>query len=318
MYVRVARREKNHNNANDPMELHQLRYVAAVAQTGSFSRAAEHCHVSQPSLSQQIQKLEDELGQRLFDRLPRKVRLAAAGELFLPRALRVIEELDLAQREVRDSQGQLRGSLTIGALPTIAPYLLPPVICAFSQKHPRVEVIVQEDTTARLLQLGSAGEIDLLIASLSISGDRFESELLFREELLLALSPDHPLANRKHVTLADLQAERFILMKEDHCLGNQVLDFCNRRDFHPQVSCRSAQIETVQALVQAGLGVSLVPRMAVGKSHAAEPLYRSLANPRPTRDVALLRHKRRPLIRAATAFAEHLHATAKTFVARSQ
>ena len=168
MDCRVARREENRNNANDPMELHQLRYVLAVAQTGSFSRAAEHCHVSQPSLSQQIQKLEDELGERLFDRLPRKIRLAPAGELFLPRAQRVIEEIDLAQREVRESEGQLRGSLTIGVLPTIAPYLLPPVICAFSQKHPRVEVIVQEDTTARLLQLGSACEIDLLVASLPI------------------------------------------------------------------------------------------------------------------------------------------------------
>ena len=108
---------------------------------------------------------------------------------------------------------------------------------------------MEEDTTARLLQPGSAGEIDLLIASLSIPGDRFESELLFREGLLLALSPDHPLPNREHVALADLQADRFILMKEDHCLGSQVLDFCNRRDFHPQVSCRSAQIETGQALV---------------------------------------------------------------------
>ena len=125
------------------MELHQLRYLVAVARTTNFSRAAEHCHVSQPSLSQQIQKLEDELGERLFDRLPRHAKLTAAGEAFLPRAQRILTEIETARREVRDARGLLRGQVTVGVLPTIAPYFLPRAIAAFSAAFPGVEVVVQ-------------------------------------------------------------------------------------------------------------------------------------------------------------------------------
>src|SRR5579863_7944944 len=113
------------------MEMHQLRYVAAVAGAGNFSRAAEECHVSQPSLSQQIQKLEDELGERLFDRMKRDVRLTSHGEAFLPRATRILEEADAAKREASEAGSLLRGTVTIGVLPTIAPYLLPEVMAGF-------------------------------------------------------------------------------------------------------------------------------------------------------------------------------------------
>src|SRR5687768_818705 len=132
------------------MELHQLRYVVAVARSGNFSRAAEHCHVSQPSLSQQIQKLEEELGERLFDRLRRHARLTQAGERFLPRAQRILDEVDAAEREAREAQENILGELVIGVLPTIAPYLLPLVIAEFGRSFPGVEIVVQEDTTARL------------------------------------------------------------------------------------------------------------------------------------------------------------------------
>src|SRR5580658_9573473 len=135
------------------MEMHQLRYVVAVARAGNFSRAAEQCHVSQPSLSQQIQKLEDELGQRLFDRMKREAKLTAHGEAFLPRAVRILEEAHAATREANDAQHLLRGTLTFGVLPTIAPYLLPDALAEFTGKFPGVEVLVHEDTTAQLLRL---------------------------------------------------------------------------------------------------------------------------------------------------------------------
>jgi LysR family hydrogen peroxide-inducible transcriptional activator len=297
------------------VELHQLRYVVAVARMGNFSRAARECHVSQPSLSQQIQKLEDELGERLFDRLPRRAKPTSAGEAFLPRAQRVLDELDAAQREARDAHRLLRGSVSVGVLPTIAPYFLPPVIASFGKAYPGVEVIVQEDMTARLVEMGCACDLDLVIASLPIRDERFEHESLFREELLLAVPVGHRLATQKKVRLADLEGERFILMKEGHCLGEQVLNFCHRRDFHPQVSCRSAQIETIQALVQAGLGISLVPQMAVKRGQAALPVYRSLENPCPSRVIAALWPRLRPPSRAATEFLNHLRAAAKAFVA---
>src|SRR5882757_2162035 len=178
------------------MEMHQLRYMVAVARKGTFSRAAEQCHVSQPSLSQQIQKLEDELGERLFDRMKREARLTPAGQAFLPRAVRILEEVDSAQREAKDARELLRGVVTVGVLPTIAPYLLPEVMAEFTGKFPGVEIVVQEDTTARLLKLALAYEIDFALASHPIEDARLEVTELFSEELMLALPPRHPLTRK--------------------------------------------------------------------------------------------------------------------------
>lgn len=164
------------------MEMHQLRYVVAIARTGNFSRAAEQCHVSQPSLSQQIQKLEGELGERLFDRLKREAKLTAHGQAFLRRAVRILEEVDAARREATDAKELASGSVTVGALPTVAPYLLPPVLTAFHARHPGMEIVVEEDTTARLLKLALACEIDFALTSLPIPDARFEVQELFTEE----------------------------------------------------------------------------------------------------------------------------------------
>src|SRR6476620_360020 len=142
------------------MEMQQLRYMVSVARTGNFSRAAEQCHVSQPSLSQQIQKLEDELGERLFDRLKRETRLTPFGEIFLRRAVRILEEIEAARREADDAGQLLRGKIAIGVLPTIAPYLLPAALTEFTRQFPGVEIVVQEDTTAQLLKSTLACEID--------------------------------------------------------------------------------------------------------------------------------------------------------------
>lgn len=293
------------------MEMHQLRYVVAVARAGNFSRAAEQCRVAQPSLSQQIQKLEDELGERLFERLKTGVKLTAAGERFLPRAARILEEVEAAGREAREHHVAVRGPLTFGVLPTIAPYLLPQIVPGFTLAHPEVSLIVQEDTTARLLEMLVACELDIALASTPIRDERFTVQELFTEELLVALPPSHPLAARRRLRLGDLEGERFILMKEGHCLGDQTLNFCTQRDFHPQVSCRSVQVETIQALVHAGLGISLVPAMATGLTCAPQPIYRSLDQPRPQRTIALVWLKQRALGRAAEAFRDHVATTLK-------
>src|SRR6267154_13178 len=145
------------------MEMQQLRYVVAVARTGNFSRAAEQCHVAQPSLSQQIQKLEEELGERFFDRLTREAKLTPHGEAFLRHAVRILEEVDAAKRDASDAHELLRGSLTIGVLPTIAPYLLPAAMREFTEKFPGVEIEVLEDTTARLLRAAQRYEIDFAL-----------------------------------------------------------------------------------------------------------------------------------------------------------
>ncbi len=284
------------------MEMHQLRYVVAVARTGNFSRAAELCHVAQPSLSQQIQKLEDELGERLFDRLKREAKLTPAGELFLRRAVKILEEVEAAKREADDARDLLRGTVTIGVLPTIAPYLLPDAMSRFMEKFPGVAIAVIEDTTARLLKHALACEIDFALASNPIADPRLEVRTLFTEELKLALPPGHPLTRQRTVAVADLEGERLIVMKDGHCLGDQVLRFCDRRDFQPQISFRSAQLETVQALVRAGVGLSLVPEMAAQTSRRDGPEYRSLSKPVPRRQILACWPKQRPPSRAAAEF----------------
>lgn len=294
------------------MEIHQIRYVVAVARTGNFSRAAEQCHVAQPSLSQQILKLEDELGEKLFERLKTGARLTSAGEVFLPHAVRILDEIEATHREMQDAQAQVRGVISIGVLPTIAPYYLPKVIAQFSDVCPNVEVVVQEDTTARLLKMATACEVDLAILSPPLPETGFEYVPLFTEELVLALPPKHPFVSKPTITAHELETERFILMKEGHCLGDQVLRFCDRRDFHPSVSFRSAQIETVQALVEAGMGISLIPRMACRTGRESHPVYRSLEDPRPYRSIVAAWNSQRPPNRLAKEFLRHLHPQEKT------
>jgi LysR family transcriptional regulator, hydrogen peroxide-inducible genes activator len=293
------------------MEMHQLRYVVAVSRAGNFSRAAEQCHVSQPSLSQQILKLEEELGERLFDRMKREAKLTPHGEAFLPRAVKILEEVDAAKREASDAHSLLRGRLIIGVLPTIAPYLLPTVLVGFAEKFPGVEIVVQEDTTARLLKLAQAYEIDFALASRPIQDQRMEVKDLFTEELQLALPPGHPLTRKRTVRLADLEKEPFIVMKEGHCLGDQVLSFCDRRDLKPTINFRSAQLETIQALVRSGVGISLVPAMAARGERKDLPEYRSLPAPKPERKIVAVWPKQRPLGRAANEFLKQTSAKCK-------
>lgn len=285
------------------MEMHQLRYVVAVARTGNFSRAAEECRVAQPSLSQQIQKLEDELGERLFDRLRRGAKLTAHGEAFLPRAVRILEEVEAARHEAREANALLRGTLSLGVLPTIAPYLLRDVLVRFAASYPDVQVVIHEDTTAALLRQLHSCEIDLALASRPLDDATLTIRDLFSEELKLALPPGHRLARRRQpITLDDLREEQLIVMKPGHCLGEQVLGFCQRGDTAPRIAFRGAQLETIQSLVHAGIGLSLIPAMAARPDHPAAPVYRSLNHPRPQRTISALWTKNRPPTRAAGEF----------------
>ncbi|HSI61702.1 MAG TPA: LysR substrate-binding domain-containing protein [Candidatus Saccharimonadia bacterium] len=292
------------------MELHQLRYLTAVARTGNFSRAAEQCHVSQPSLSQQIQKLEEELGCRLFTRLKREAVPTEAGKALLLRAVRVLEEVDAAQRDADNAAvGQIRGTVNVGVLPTIAPHLLPAVMKRMRAELPAVQVVIHETTTTNLLAQAGACELDFAIMSLPIADERFVVETLFTEELLLAVPKDHELTKRRQVRLEDVEQEPFILLQEGHCLGDQALRFCDKHRCHPPVIFRTAQLETIQALVAAGVGVSLIPSMACQSGRATDPTYLSLVGHRPERAIAVIWRKEQHLSRAAAALMDVLRKT---------
>lgn len=293
------------------MEMHQLRYFIAVARERSFSRAAEKCHVAQPSLSQQIQKLEAELDEPLFIRTRSEAKLTGAGEKLMPRALRILEEAEAARREARESGSLLRGTINLGVLPTIAPYLLPGIIRSFARKFPGIQIVVHEDTTARLVRLAIEHDIDLAIASAPINDERVEARTLFEEELLLALPPDHPLAARSRIRPADIEGQSFIVMREGHCLGDQTLGFCDRGDIHPRISFRSAQLQTLQALVSSGLGLSLVPEMAADERAPNAPAYRSFVQPRPKRAITVFWNRNRPPTRATAELLKQISAHQK-------
>ena len=286
------------------MELHQLRYALAVAKTGNFTTAAAHCHVSQPSLSQQIQKLEQELGDRLFTRMKRGAVPTAAGRALLLRAARIIGEVEAAHHDVADAAGEARGVVTLGVLPTIAPYLLPRVLAECRRRLPRVEVIIHESTTAQLLVMAAACDIDFAVLSTTAADARFHREDMFSEDLLLAVPPKHALAKRRTVRLEEVEDDRFILLQEGHCLGDQALRFCDRHKCRPRVIFRTAQLETIQSLVATGLGVSLIPRMAVRACRDRHPVYLPLAAPRPRRPISLLWRKEHHFTRAVAALVE--------------
>jgi LysR family hydrogen peroxide-inducible transcriptional activator len=273
------------------MEVHQLRYFVAAAQMGNFSRAAERCHVSQPSLSQQILKLEHHLKQPLFHRLGRKTTLTDAGRLLLERATAILATLDDTERRLRAGDEQHGGRLAIGAIPTVAPYMLPRTLDGFRQRCPKVELMVREDVTDHLLPAVVDGELDLAIVALPISDQRLQAEALLSEALLVALAPGHALTKRRRLTIQDLAEERFILLNEMHCLGDQVLNFCRANECQPQIACRSAQIATIQALIALGQGVSLLPDMARRADRGQTLVYRPLAKDQPRRTVAVVWHR---------------------------
>jgi LysR family hydrogen peroxide-inducible transcriptional activator len=285
------------------MELHQLRYFLAVARTCNFSRAAEQCRVAQPSLSQQIMKLEEELGDRLFERTKREVSLTPAGERLRARAERVLDEVELARDCVRDPKGTLKGKVTLGALPTVAPYYLPKRLQGFTRRHPHVEIVVHEDTTTQLASGVLAKEIDFALVSLPVERAGLVAEEFFDEALLVAMPTRHALAQRRILTLDDLEPETFILMKEGHCLAGQALQFCRLNGFAPRVSFRSAQIETVLAFVAAGWGISIVPAMA-RRALVSGVRYRAIAGV--TRSIGIIHREARPLSQAARAVVEFL------------
>lgn len=288
------------------MEMHQLRYFVAVARTGTFSRAAGECHVAQPSLSQQIQKLESEVGERLFERTRRRAILTPAGALFLPHALSILETAEQGRQEIREMSGEVRGKILLGALPTIAPYFLPEIIRLFREKYRGVELIFHEETTLQLLRGLEENELDLALISDSAPNPRIRIENLFSEELLLCLPAGHALVHQRVVVAADLQQEKFILMQEGHCLGAQAQRFCQTKGLRPQISCRSAQIATVLEMVQAGLGISLIPEMARQQGPDAGVVYRSLDGTRPRRTLALAMSRQRKSSRCVLEFSKFI------------
>src|ERR1700674_1818534 len=289
------------------MELHQLRYFCAVAETGSFSRAAEQSHISQPSLSQQIMKLEDELGARLFDRLGRSVRLTDVGKTFLPRARSVLRELEAAKGDVVERKESIGGPVSVGVIPTVAPYFLPPQLTSFSRKFPQTLLTIVEEITPVLLDRLRAGAIDVAILALPIRGHEFETVPLLTERLFAALPKNHKFAKRRSLFLKDLRSEPFLLLRDGHCFRDTAVAACDRARLHPQIIFESGQFSSLLSMVGAGMGVSIVPEMAIEKNSPCR--YVHIADEPATRTIGPVVLRGRSLTRAHNAFLSHLRAS---------
>src|SRR5713226_49945 len=245
------------------MEVHQLRYFCAVSETGNFTRAAEREQVAQPSLSQQIMKLEEELAVRLFDRLGRSVRLTDMGQMFLPRARAILSELRAAKEEVAQRQSSVSGPISVGVIPTIAPYFMPTRIASFSRKYPEAALTVVEDVTVRLMDRLRAGLLDLAVMALPARGHDLECYPLRTERLFAILPKGHRLAKKRTLVMKELREEPFLLLRDDHCFRETSIEICKRARILPQVIFESGQFSSILGMVGAGLGVSIVPEMAL-------------------------------------------------------
>src|ERR1700675_1650067 len=291
------------------MELHQLRYFCAVAETGSFSRAAEQSHVAQPSLSQQILKLEDKPGARLFDRLGRSVRLTELGKTFLPRARAVLRELEAAKGDVVEGKEFIGGPITVGVIPTVAPYFLPPLLTTFSRKFPQVRLTVVEEITPVLLDRLRAGTIDVAILALPIRGHEFDAFPLLTERLFAALPKKHRLTSRPSLSLKDLRAEPFLLLRDGHCFRDTAVAACDRARLHPQIVFESGQFSSLLSMGGAGMGVSIVPEMHIKKQSPCRFVH--IADEHAARTIGTVVLRGRSLARAHIAFLESLQANRK-------
>lgn len=293
------------------MEFRQLQYVIQIAKEKNFSRAAEKLHIAQPSLSQQLSKLEKEIGVLLFRRTTNSVELTHAGSVFVEKAQNILDSIEQLKQELDDLAHMRKGKLVVGSLPITGSHVLPLVLPVFGKRYPEIEVVLVEDSSTRLEQLTASGQTDLSLLSLPLQEPSLTWEPIIDEEICLAVPPEHGLAKRSEpVHLSDLAAEPFIILKKGQGFRQIVLELCEGAGFEPRVVFESGNIETVQSLVAAGMGIAFVPKMVTrAKWSEFAPVYLSLAPPTPSRTLVIASRKGRYLSKAAEAFIETMKST---------
>ena len=245
------------------MELRHLRAFEAAARLLHFRRAAEELHLAQPSLSTQIAALERELGTPLFDRVGRRVRLTAAGEELLPHARRILDAVAEARRAVAAHEGLEGGRVRVGAPPTVGTRLLPAALTLFHARYPGPEILLREEGTGELLALVEHGELDVAVVILPLVSPALEVTPLLEEDIVVAVGAQHRLAGATAVAMTDLADEPFLLLGEGYEVRRTTLDACRAAGFHPYVVLEGGEMDTVLNLAAAGVGIALVPALAV-------------------------------------------------------
>jgi len=293
------------------MDLRQLRYLVALAEARNFTRAAASEHIAQPALSQQIRKLEEEIGMALVERTTRRVALTGAGELLVVRARRVLAELEAAGTELQALRGMYTGHVTIGAMHTMGPVDLSLALALFDERHPNVQFTVREQSSEEMAEMLRVDELDLAFLSVT---ERVESRglglhQLVSEELVVMLAREHPLGRRRKVRMAELEGERFISFREGARLRELLLAAGRSAGFEPRVTLESNESQRVRRLVARGLGVAILPR-SDAEGPGADVRVATLTEPALRRDITLAWREGR---RHAPAAAEFLDLARRTF-----
>jgi LysR family hydrogen peroxide-inducible transcriptional activator len=293
------------------MNLRDLRYFVALADTRHFGKAAERSFVSQPTLSAQIKKLETYLGVQLIERQPRKVTLTETGAKILPLARRVLQESDEIVSLARNEHDPLSGKLKLGLIPTIGPYLLPLVARKLRKQLPRLKLMLYEYQTQPLLEKLRAGDLDLGILALPVPLDGLEERALYDESFTLAVPNNSPLAKRSNVKIDDLNGETLLLLEDGHCLRDQALDVCSHINVKESEDYRATSLETLRQMVAAGLGITLLPELATrGPFGSGQGLtVKAFAKPVPSRSVGAVWRKSTARAAAISAVCDVVHSS---------
>lgn len=299
------------------MELRQLNYVIQIANEKNFSRAADKLHIAQPSLSQQLSKLEQELGVLLFRRTTNSVELTQAGQVFVDKSQAILDAVEQLKQEMDDMAQMRRGRLVVGTLPITGSHVLPLVLPVFGSLYPQIEVVLVEETTAKLEQLTASGGTDISLLSLPLIDNSLSWEPFLEEEICLAVPRQHPLAQRgTTVDIAELKDEPFIGLKRGQGFRQITVELCEQSGFTPRIVFESSNIETVQSLVAGGMGIAFVPQMLTRNSGGDfSPAYLQLSG-MPTRTLVIASRKGRYLSKAAQSFIATLNETIGAYADR--
>lgn len=272
------------------MNLRDLKYLVALADHRHFGKAADASFVSQPTLSTQIRKLEDELGVALVERAPRKVMLTPVGREIVERARRIVAEVEQLGEVARRSRDPEAGTVRLGIFPTLGPYLLPHVVPRIRKRFPQLELLLVEEKSDVLLQRLREGTLDAALLALPLHDDQLHAEFLFEEPFLLAVPESHPLASHGPLALDDLSSQTLLLLEDGHCLRDQALDVCRTAGAGENGGFRATSLETLRQMVAANVGVTLLPSLAVKPPVAQSDAIRLLPfrDPQPSRRIAMV------------------------------
>ena len=290
------------------MNIRDLKYIISVAETHHFGKAAERCFVSQPTLSGQIKKVEEELGVSIFERTNRSVEITPVGQEIIDHARRIMEQVDAIQQITRAYQDPLAGPLRIGAIPTLSPYLMPLILIPLRQQLPQMKLVLTEEMTEHLLERLHNHEIDAALLATPVDNHAFESIPLFDEPFWVAYPSGHRFYTKDKITVSDLKNENLLVLAEGHCLAQQAMEVCHIREQQDDEysDLRAASLETLIQLVAAGLGVTLIPALALrsGWMSGSGVMVQPLANKQSSRRISLVYRSSYPRKAALEAFCQ--------------